>query len=179
MFHSGCTNLHSYQQGVSFPSFPHPHQHLFLVCWIIANLACMRWYLIVFLICISLILVMLNIFSCACWLSVCFLWKNVYSAPLLIFKLSCFGFLCWVVRVLIEYTVCKYLLSFHKLFLFYWWFPLLCKSFLIWCNSICLFFAFVSLAWGDASRKILLTLMSKSLLPRFSFREFYGFRSFT
>ena len=36
-------------------------------------------------------LVMLSIFSCACWPSVCFLWKNVYSGPLPIFnKLGCF-----------------------------------------------------------------------------------------
>ena len=27
-------------------------------------------------------LVILSVFSCVCWLSVCFLWKNVYSCPL-------------------------------------------------------------------------------------------------
>ena len=35
-------------------------------------------------------LVMLSIFSCVCWPSVCLLWKNVYSGPLPIVQLGCF-----------------------------------------------------------------------------------------
>ena len=46
----------------------------------------------VVLICISLILVMLSIFLCACWPSACLLWKNVYSDLLSIFKLNCIIF---------------------------------------------------------------------------------------
>ena len=30
------------------------------------------------LICISLVITMLDIFSCACWSSVCLLWRDVY-----------------------------------------------------------------------------------------------------
>ena len=57
VFHNGCTNLHFYQERTRVSFSPYPHQYVLFVWFLIINiLVDMRWYLIVVLFYIYLII---------------------------------------------------------------------------------------------------------------------------
>ena len=87
-------------QCVRIPIFPHPWQHLILsIFLIIAILEVAKWYLILVLICIHLMTSDINIFSCAYWLFVYLLWRNLCSNHFPILALYYLSY-CWVARVI-------------------------------------------------------------------------------
>ena len=123
----------------------------------------------------------LNIVSCAFWLSVFLLWRNVYLDLLSIFWLGCLGFFDMELHELFVYFEINSLsvISFVSIFfhsegclfvLFMISFAVQRLLGLIRSHLFILVFIFVTL--GGGSRKILLQFMSKSVLAVFSSRSF-------
>ena len=109
------------------PIFPHCCQHLVFSCFLIlVILMGIKWYLIVVLVCISLMTNDVEHYF-LCLLAIDLLWRNLYSDPFSIFKLCCLliielqdFFIYSKYKSFIRYMIYKYFLpllglSFHFL----------------------------------------------------------------
>ena len=179
VFHSGYDSFHSHQECMRGSFLSTSSSTLPFIFFIITLLTDVRWYFIMVLICISLMISNIQHILYIYWPPICLSRKCIYSysylflTELFVFMIkSCKSFFLYILDIS---SFDMWLSSTFSHWVAYLFILLMAsytvKSFLVYCSPICLFLLLLPFLEEIGLKKYCWDKMSKRILPKFSCRH--------